>query len=59
MYSMEKDTLALLTKYHMPNAKCIDMLAVKLSFRDDPDKEVLLLHLPKLKVSLKPLDRSR
>jgi hypothetical protein len=46
------EKLQLVTKYHMPNAKCIDMVAAKLPFRGETDKQVLLVHLPKLKVVL-------
>ena len=35
----------------MPNSKCLDMVAPKLSFKDDGEKQVLVLHLTKLKVS--------
>ena len=50
LYTLTKEKLQLVTKYHMPNIKCIDMVAARLPFRDS-DKQVLLLHMPKLKVS--------
>ena len=46
-----KSELRLVTKYHMPNVKCIDFLAAKLPFRDS-NKQVLLVHIPKLKIVL-------
>lgn len=50
LYSTE-GSLQLVTKFHMPNAKAVTMIAAKLPFRGDSEKQVLLVHLPKLKVS--------
>ena len=47
-----KDELSLITKYHMPNCKCVDMVVAHLPFRGERAKDVLLVHLPKLKILL-------
>ena len=47
-----EDELLLVTKYHMPNSKCLDIVAPKLPLKDDGEKQVIVLHLPKLKVRI-------